>query len=137
MLASSTFTVASNVAHVSAFRLGCIRVLRPVKSANDTVEFAFLVDSLHKQTRCEMGGLVVHPNEPSPWYEFEMLNAGGGTGGNAALFLHYKVTRHASDTQLKPCRCTVNLPVSHSSFTYPAFDFRTRLFGCQNREQSG
>ncbi|CAM9813455.1 unnamed protein product [Pylaiella littoralis] len=39
---------------------------------------------------CEMGGLVVHPNEPSPWYEFEMLNAGGGTGGNAALFLHYK-----------------------------------------------
>lgn len=44
-------------------------------------------------SRCEMGGLEVKPNEPSPWYEFEMLkkDASGG-GGSPTLFLHYKVT---------------------------------------------
>jgi len=34
-----------------------------------------------------MGGLVVNPNLPAPWYEFEMLNA--TTGG---LYLHFKVS---------------------------------------------
>lgn len=47
-----------------------------------------------------MGGLVVHPNNPAPYYEFEMLNIarsipdvdGGGASGVApTLFLHYKV----------------------------------------------
>lgn len=40
---------------------------------------------------CEMGGLVVHPNKPSPWYEFEMLNNNTrGNDGSPTLFLHYK-----------------------------------------------
>ena len=42
--------------------------------------------------RCIMGGLVVHPNKPSPWYEFEMLKkSGNGNGGAPTLFLHFKV----------------------------------------------
>lgn len=41
--------------------------------------------------RCEMGGLAVYPNEPSPWYEFELLKKGTGEGGSPTLFLHYKV----------------------------------------------
>lgn len=46
-----------------------------------------------------MGGLLVHPNKPAPFYEFELLprvssrpgqdEAGGGTV--PSLFLHYKV----------------------------------------------
>eukprot|EP00752_Nemacystus_decipiens_P009580 g8560.t1 len=42
-------------------------------------------------TWCEMGGLAVKPNEPSPWYEFEMLRKDeSGHGGSPSLFLHYK-----------------------------------------------
>ncbi|CAM9463136.1 unnamed protein product [Ectocarpus sp. 6 AP-2014] len=41
-------------------------------------------------TWCEMGGLAVYPNEPSPWYEFELLKKGTGEGGGPTLFLHYK-----------------------------------------------
>ncbi|CAM9389443.1 unnamed protein product [Scytosiphon promiscuus] len=41
-------------------------------------------------TWCEMGGLVVVPNEPSPWYEFEMLKKDESGGDNPTLFLHYK-----------------------------------------------
>eukprot|EP00903_Cladosiphon_okamuranus_P009203 g8789.t1 len=40
---------------------------------------------------CEMGGLKVMPNEPSPWYEFEMLKKDeSGSGRSPTLFLHYK-----------------------------------------------
>ena len=47
--------------------------------------------------RCEMGGLTVNPNEPSPWYEFEMLKKdASGRGGSPSLFLHYKVTLNRS-----------------------------------------
>lgn len=35
---------------------------------------------------------MVYPNEPSPWYEFEMLKKdASGSGGSPTLFLHYKV----------------------------------------------
>jgi len=38
-----------------------------------------------------LGGLTVYPNEPSPWYEFEMLKKDmSGRGGSPSLFLHYK-----------------------------------------------
>lgn len=33
----------------------------------------------------------MYPNEPSPWYEFELLKKGTGEGGSPTLFLHYKV----------------------------------------------
>lgn len=48
-----------------------------------------------------MGGLVVHPNEPAPYYEFEMLSKGraGGGGGSSkpTLFMHFKVRSGEED----------------------------------------
>lgn len=38
-----------------------------------------------------MGGLVVTPNEPSPWYELEMLKKDESGGDHPTLFLHFKV----------------------------------------------
>lgn len=41
-------------------------------------------------TWCEMGGLAVYPNEPSPYYEFEMLDVRNREkGGEPTLFLHF------------------------------------------------
>lgn len=37
------------------------------------------------------------PNEPSPWYEFEMLRKDASEGGGSpSLLLHYKVTTDLS-----------------------------------------
>lgn len=37
---------------------------------------------------------MVYPNQPSPWYEFEMLKKdASGRGGSPTLFLHYKVVK--------------------------------------------
>lgn len=42
--------------------------------------------------RCEMGALAVYPNEPSPYYEFEMLDVRNKEkGGEPVLFLHFLV----------------------------------------------
>lgn len=39
-----------------------------------------------------MGGLAVYPNEPSPYYEFEMLDVRNREkGGEPTLFLHFVV----------------------------------------------
>lgn len=39
-----------------------------------------------------MGGLAVSPNEPSPYYEFEMLDIRNKEkGGKPVLFLHFVV----------------------------------------------
>ena len=38
-----------------------------------------------------MGGLAVYPNEPSPYYEFEMLDVRSSKGGEPVLFLHFLV----------------------------------------------
>ena len=39
-----------------------------------------------------MGALAVYPNEPSPYYEFEMLDVRNKEkGGEPVLFLHFLV----------------------------------------------
>lgn len=38
--------------------------------------------------RCKPGGVRVHPNRPSAWYEYEILNA-----ENGRMYLHFKVSQ--------------------------------------------
>ena len=62
--------------------------------------------AIGNNNRCELGGLVVRPNNPAPSYEFELLTkANPSPGGQEAaggtvptmtaptLFLHFKVVR--------------------------------------------
>lgn len=46
----------------------------------------------YTNTWCEMGGIVMHPNIPAPWYEFEMLNV---EHEPPSLFLYFQQgTKH-------------------------------------------
>lgn len=71
--------------------------------ATDGAWDAKLLIFLPPPDRCELGGLVVHPNVPAPFYEFELLNrttpnrfgqegtAGDGGGEAPSVFLHFRV----------------------------------------------